>query len=651
MLDLFRSKKRTVKYVLTAVLSLVALSMVVTLIPNLFSSQPPAGLDDPVLAEVGDDTVTRFDVANAMRDYTRSGTPAESMAFMAQQVVDNLIEDKMLLQEADRLGVKPSDKELAAWIKEQMPFLWESGAFDQAQYQQLIQQRFSISVPQFEQDLLRDLTIEYNLRHIVTDNIVMTEADLRKLFEERNEKIKVDYVSIDAATLASRVEPTEAQMQEYFEQNKFRYRIPERRTLKLVTLDPSTAPPPQFSEAEIETFYNQNRYRFETPERVMARHILFMSVDPNQPGGAEMEGAELEAVKKKAEDALARVKAGEDFAEVAQEVSEDLGNKDQGGSLGWVVRGEMVPEFDQALFSLPEGEVSDVVKTQFGYHVIKAEKKDPPQIRSLDDARQEIIADLAVEREQIARIERADQVTTALRNAGDDVESVAREMGLPVTVYEDIDRQRPPAGLSSDPRFLSSIFAAPAPGEVISASDDQRTMIAKVISITPTRDAEFAEVQDRVRADFVQSEGRKLAEARAAELLEKAKGSSLEAAARSLGLAVKSSDFFNRSGGVDDLAPAQTLGDRAFDSEPGTILGPVSSGDHFGVYRVAAKEPADATEFLDQRDEIKGEVLKIKRDEAFGIFRSILRQRYEKNGEIKRYPARIEQMIRDIRAG
>jgi peptidyl-prolyl cis-trans isomerase D len=383
----------------------------------------------------------------------------------------------------------------------------------------------------------------------------------------------------------------------------------------------------------------------------MARHILFMTVDPNDPSGAEKEGPEMEAIKQKAEAALARVQGGEDFAKVAGEVSEDLGTKEQGGSLGWVVRGQMVPEFEQALFALPAGGVSGVVKTQFGYHVIQAEKKDPPQIRSLDDARQEIVADLTIEREQVARLERADRVIAAVRNAGDDVEAVGREMGLPVAVMANIDRQHPPAGLSSDPRFLGQIFSAVAPGEVVSSSEDQRTLIAKVTAINPSRDAELSEVIDRVRADVIQSESRKLAEARAKELFDKAKAGGLEAAARSMGLTVKSSDFFPRTGGVDDLAPAQTLGDRAYNAEVGTVLGPVTAGDRFGVYRIAAKEPADPTEFLDQRDELKGEFLKGKQDEAFGIFRSLVRQRYEKDKKIVRHNDRIEQMIRNIRTG
>jgi peptidyl-prolyl cis-trans isomerase D len=311
----------------------------------------------------------------------------------------------------------------------------------------------------------------------------------------------------------------------------------------------------------------------------------------------------------------------------------------------------MVPEFEQALFALPEGGISDVVKTQFGYHVILAEKKDLPQVRSLDDARQEIIADLTVEREQVARLERTDQVTAAIRNAGDDVESVARDMNLQLTVLEDIDRQRPPAGLAADPRFLGQIFSAVAPGEVVATSDEQKTMIAKVTEINPSRDAELAEVIDRVRADVVQSESRKLAEERAKQVFEQAKSSSLEAAARSAGLQVKSSDLFARTGGVEDLAPAQTLGDRAFNAEVGTVLGPVTAGDRFGVYRIAEKEPADPTEFLDQRDELRGEFLEGRRDEAFNIFRSLVRQRYEKDKRIKRYQDRIDQMIRNIRTG
>jgi peptidyl-prolyl cis-trans isomerase D len=647
MLDLFRSQKKTVKWVLSGLLGLVALSMVITLIPNLFSSQQ-SNVDDPVLVEIGDDTVTRIDVSNAMRDYARSGTPAESMAFMAQQVVENLVEDRILMQEAGRLGIKPTEKELAVWIKDQMPHLWEGGTFNRVLYQQQIAQQFSISVPEFERALLKDLTIEMRLKQLVTDNIVMTDKELRKLFEDRNEKIKIDYVTVQSSQFASKVSPTDEQIQKFFEQNKFRYRVSEQRTVKIITIDASSAKPVQPTDAEIEAYYTQNRYRFETPERVMARHIVFLTSDPNDASGKQLEGEALEAIKKKAEAALARIKGGEDFAKVAQEVSEDPGTKDQGGSLGWVVRGQLPQEFEQALFALQPGDMSGVVKTPFGFHIIQAEKKDAPQTRTLDEARQEIIADLTVEREQTARVDLADKVTSAMRSTAD-VDSVGSEMGLPVMTLENIDRQHPPASLGANPRFLGAIFSAVTPGEVLSDSDDKRTMIAKIISITPPRDSELAEVADRVRTDYVQSQAREMAQADAKDLYEKAKGGDLAAVAKSMGFTVKTRDFFQRTGGVDDFAPAQTLGDAAFNAAVGAVLGPVAAGDGFGVYRVAAKEAADPTAFLDQRDQLKGEFLEARREEAFNIYRSLIRQRYEKDGKVTRYPERIEQMIRDMR--
>jgi peptidyl-prolyl cis-trans isomerase D len=311
----------------------------------------------------------------------------------------------------------------------------------------------------------------------------------------------------------------------------------------------------------------------------------------------------------------------------------------------------MVPEFEQPMFALEPGGISGVVKTPFGYHLIQAEKKDPPQVRSLEEARQEIIADLTVEREQTARMERVDKVTEAMQAAGEDVESVAREMALPVAVFADIDRQSPPPSLAVNPQFVGAIFSEMTPGEVLTDSDDQRTVLAKVTSITPSREAELAEVAGRVRGDLIQSETRRMAEERAKELYENAKGGDLAAAARSMGLSVKTSEFFDRAGGVDDFVPGQSLGDQGFKAEVGEVLGPVSAADRFGVYQIAAKQSADATLFIDQKEDIRNEFLEAQRNEAFGIFKSLVRQRYEKDKKITRFPARIDQFIRAIRAG
>ncbi|MBI1356093.1 MAG: hypothetical protein GC160_17265 [Acidobacteria bacterium] len=650
MFDLFRSQRKVVKWTLGAVLSLVALSMVVTLIPNVFSSQP-TDLNDPVLVQVGDEAVKASEVYQGLREYAQAGTPPESMAFMARQIVDNLIEEKVLMQEASDLGVRPTDAELAQWIKEQMPFLWQGGQFNSAQYQQLIMQRFQMSVPQFESDLLKDLTIELRLRRLVTGNIVMTEQDIKDAFEARNQKAQVDYLLIKAADFRNDVKVTDEALAAFFEQQKFRYRIPEKRTVKVIDVTPAKDVDVSVSEAEVRAFYEQNRYRFETPERVMARHILFMTIDPEaaNPETAELPAEKVKEIEAKAREVLAKVKAGEDFAKLAEEYSDDPGTKNNGGDLGWVYRGQMTPKFEEAVFSMEPGAVSqDLVKTEFGYHIIKVEKKDRPQLKSLDEVHDEIVADLKAERVEVAKMDRLDKIVSEIRNDVTKADQIAQEYELPIMTYANIDQQAPPPDLTRTPTFIGNIMSAPA-GTAVTNTAEGSIQIAAIMEVVPSRDATIEEVKDRLQQDYIQAQSRTLAEARAKEVAEAAKSGDLQSAAKQFGLKVQTSSMFTRRDNIEGLSSAQTLGDTPFNAAVGTVFGPVSAGEAFAVAKVAAQEPADMALYPEQKTEIRETYLQGKQDEAFNIFRTEARQRFEKEGKIKRYDDRINQLVQQIR--
>ena len=639
-----------VKWTLGALLSLVALSMVVTLIPNVFSGQP-TDLNDPVLVQVGDEAVTAAEVYQGLREYAQAGTPAESMAFMARQIVDNLIEEKVLMQEAASLGVRPSEAELARWIKEQMPFLWQSGQFNSAQYQQMIMQRFQMSVPQFEADLLKDLTIELRLRRMVTGNIVMTEDDIKEAFEARNQKAQVEYLLVRAQDFESQVQVTDEAMAEFFEQQKFRYRIPEKRTVKVIDVDQGKDVETTVTDAEVRLFYEQNRYRFETPERAMARHILFMTIDPEAPNPetAELPADTVKEIEAKAREVLEKVKAGGDFAALASEHSDDPGTKGNGGDLGWVYRGQMAAKFEEAVFSMQEGDLSqDLVKTEFGYHIIRVDKKDRPQLKSLEEVRDEIVADLRTERAARARMERLDRIVSEIRNDVSKADELAKEYDLPLMTYANIDQMAPPPDLTQNPVFFGNIFSA-AVGQTVTNTAEGSTQVAAIMEVVPSRDATIEDVRDRLRNDFIQAQARTLAEARAKEVTEAAKSSDLQTAAKRFGLTVRTSEKFTRRDTIEGLASAQALGDTPYNSPIGTVFGPVSAGEHYAVARVIAQEPADMSLYPEQKAEIRETFLQGKQDEAFNIFRTEARQRYEKQGKIKRYDDRINQLVQQVR--
>ena len=355
----------------------------------------------------------------------------------------------------------------------------------------------------------------------------------------------------------------------------------------------------QFSDAEVRAFYDQNRYRFETPDRVHPSHILFLTVNPNT--GAALSDAEKAAKKELANEVLAKVKAGEDFAALARQYSEDPGTKEEGGDLGWVARGQMgTASFEGPTFALQPGQVSDVVETEFGFHIIKMNERESAVRRPIDEVREEIIGDLRAERTALQSQGQEDQALIALRNATPEtIEQVAASLGFPAQTLNGFTITSAPPQISRAPTFRQAIFAGSV-GELVPHADENGMAVALITAIDPARDMTFEEARTRAVNDYVTAEARTMAEAKAAELLAAAKTSSLAEAAASLGYVV--------------FAPIELI-------------------------------PADMTGFAVQRAALREQLLDERRAEAFEIFRDSLMARYQAEGKIRRYDARIQQFL------
>ena len=241
MFDVFRSQRKSVKYLLTFLLGMVGVSMVITLVPGLFST-PTMDLTNPVLAEVGDEQITIRDVQLQLNQMLPPGQDVSRvMGLMAGQALDSLVTERVLLAEADRLGLKPTDRQLAEWIREQIPALFPGGQFDPAQYSAMVQQRFGMSIPDFERRLLVDLTVQGRLQSMVTDSVVVTEPELRRAFTEQNEQARIQYALVETTPFRSQVDASDAKVEEYFNNNRFRYQTEETRSVVYVTFVPKAA--------------------------------------------------------------------------------------------------------------------------------------------------------------------------------------------------------------------------------------------------------------------------------------------------------------------------------------------------------------------------------------------------------------------------
>ena len=650
MFNLFRSQKQAVKIVLGGILSLVAVSMVITLIPGIGGAAADA--DQNVLAEVGDPTLwwlsgahelTINDVQQAMGDLSRGQTiTPRTRGVLAQQTLDSEITNLILMKEAEELGLGANEQELADWLKQQMPFLFIDGVFQPEQYRIMVSQRFRKSIPRFEEEVRRSLIVDVRLRRMVVDGITVGEEELKDIYRRQNEKMKLRFVKIRAEDFREQAQPEEEALQAFYEERKPQYTIPESRGVKLMTIDTADLPEIVPDEQEVERYYRQNRQRYQVDESIRASHILFMTEGKSDE--------EKTALKQKAEEVRKELQAGADFAALAKEHSDDTGTLDKGGDLGWVTRGQMVPNFEKASFGLAAGVLSEVIGTEYGYHVIKVHERQGAHVQSIEEVREEVLQELVQDRQYNARMTHVDMAIAAARKAGKDLEAAAGPLKLEVMTLPKVVRRSPPAALREFRTLTASLFVADE-GEVVTATQGEKTAIAVVTEIVLERQAEFDEVRGPVEDQYVTEESRRLSEERAKEVAETAGKDGLETAARSFRLTPERSDLVRRSDSVPNLGSVGALGDDAFSSETGKAVGPVRSGNDWAVYEVVERQEAEMIGFVDARDDLLEREKARRQEQAFGIYREEVRRRFEQAGRVRRYPTNIQRYVGQLSRG
>jgi peptidyl-prolyl cis-trans isomerase D len=381
MLDRMRRHKAWLKWSL----GVVVVTFVLLYVPS-FLTPPGAGaaLTDAVASVEGN----RITVLAYQRAY--EGQVAQLRQSMGEQfsdqmikqfglpqrIIQQLVGEEAILVEAQRLGFRVSDAELSERIQ-RMPQLQENGRFvGYDKYRMFIAyQRPPLRVDEFEDAVRKSIVME-KFQTAATAWVRVTDSEADEEYRRRNEKVKLDLAVFTANQFRAKVQATDADLQARFDANKDSYRLPEKRRVRFLALDQDVLKRNMTAtNEEVAARYQQNIAMYETPEQVRASHILFKT-----------EGKDDAAVKKTAEGVLKQVKSGGDFAKLAKQYSED-GSKDNGGDLDFFGRGRMVKEFDEFSFSAKPGQISDLVKTQFGYHIIKVTDRRAAATRQMAEVR------------------------------------------------------------------------------------------------------------------------------------------------------------------------------------------------------------------------------------------------------------------------
>ncbi|HWY46640.1 MAG TPA: peptidylprolyl isomerase, partial [Bryobacteraceae bacterium] len=380
MFDLFRSRAKAVRILLGVMLGMVALSMLLYLIPGA-GTTTAADQNDQVVAEIGKDVLTLHDVELGIQQQLRSQQiPPDLVQVIIPQQVDQMVEERAIAYEAKLLGFDISDQDLATAIRST-----QFGTLNAQQYRDAVEQ-MGESVGQFENNTRSGMAL-LALESLAIEGVVVSPAEVEAEYKRRNDKIKLDYLGFDPTVLAGQVKPTPEQLKAYYDKNKNFFTQPETRDVQLIVADQAQIGQSiQISDAQVESYYNSHKDQYRTPERVQARHILIKTTGKTQ--------AEVPQLKAKAEDLLKQIKGGADFGPLAQKNSEDPGSAAKGGDLGWIVRGQMVKNFEDTVFSLKPKEISNVVTTEYGFHIIQVMAKEPARLRTLEEVKPEIVGNL-----------------------------------------------------------------------------------------------------------------------------------------------------------------------------------------------------------------------------------------------------------------
>jgi peptidyl-prolyl cis-trans isomerase D len=620
------NNKLGVRILLGLFVGMIGVGMLLYLVPGQFTTAAPS-MD--VVAEVDGEPVTILEIQQQLARIQRTGAiPPALHALYARQALDQLVFDKELAFEARRLGIRVTDAERAERLRLLVPGAFTGETFvGMEAYAQQVLNTWGMDVPEFERLVSQGMIAE-KFQQLVTDGITVSPTEVEQEFRRRNEKVQLSYVVIRPDDLVARITAGDAELAAYFEKNKAGYTVPERRSVRYALLDTLLLRlRTNVSDDEIRTFYNQNLDRYQLEDRAHVAHILFKTVG--------LTDSSLEEVRKRAEDVLRRAKAGGDFAALARDNSEDT-TREQGGDLGWIVRGQTVPEFEAVAFRLPKGSISDLVTTQYGIHIIKVVDQEQARTQNLEEVRASILSTLQQQKSEQEAEEIAQQIAEDIRRAGrPPLEDLATKYNLTLGDPPPVEPGQTLVDVGASPEIADTIFRL-RPGDVSAPiRTDRGFVVLSVKEALPGHPGTLSEVRDRVLADYRRDQSNELAKSRAEELARRAKaGTDLASAARALGFEAKSSELVARATSIPDIGSASQVGP-AFGLAPGQAGDALFLGANWVVFRVLERQAANPEDLPNQRQEITQQLLQSRREMAYEAFRTSLETRLRSEGKLQ----------------
>ncbi len=524
-----------------------------------------------------------------------------------KQALNQLIDRILMRQAASELDLRVSDQELSQSIRSISAFQ-TAGVFDPRRYQGVLDR--NDWTPDTFEISQRDALLMGKLNNLIGGSVKVSDQEAMEWYMWNDAMVNLDFFLLETDRYTDITVTTE-EIQKYFESRKESYKTEPALKVRYIKFEPKTwTSQVDISDDEIQEYYDDHLDEFQKPKTVEARHIL---IEVDQDADAD----KVAEAKKRAEDILQKARAGQDFAELAKQYSEGP-SKDKGGYLGTFKREAMVKPFTDKAFSMKAGEISDPVRTRFGWHLIKVEKVNEATTTPLIDARDDIRKKLVDERAKQLAYEAAESVFDAAFE-GSPLEEIAADQNLAVNTTDFFTRQGPSKGVPNKAEFAKVAFELPE--EQVSEIQDlgDGYYLLEIVEKQPARIPELVEVEEKVKADLIKEKKNEKAKKDAQALLAALKdGVDIETAGKKFNLVPKSTGFFKRNGSIPNIGFERDLSLTAFElSDKNNLPQKVfQGGKGFYVIKFKQRKTPSTEEFEKEKANIEKRLLQQKRSET-----------------------------------
>jgi len=529
---------------------------------------------------------------------------------LKKAALDNLVNRQIMLHEAGEQKILVSDKDVLDKIQS-MPAFQQNGHFDSRAYAQILEYGMHMDSATFENQIKRSLIID-RLQERISAGIKVSRKELLDNYSQQNEKVQADYVVFSAPAFLSQVEVSDDDINQYFEKNKESYKLPAQRKIRFIYVDCQKVKSSlSVDDGEVTRYYGNHESQYQLAKQVHARHIL-IKID------TAADAAKKEESRKKAEDLLKRIKAGEDFAKLANEFSEDPGSGSKGGDLGYFGQGRMTPNFEKAAFALEKGGISDLVETPFGYHIIKVEDIQEARTKPVEEVRQEIITKVLDEKAWEAAETEAYNMVRNFYKTGQ-LEEVAVKEGYAIADTELAENSKIIPNVGQSEEFVKSAFSLKKEDVSTPVRANAGFYILRLAEEIPSQVPELDKVREKVTQGLKKEKAEAKAKALAEEMRAKLQtaNADLSSLAKEYQVTVADTGEITHYGFIKGLGPSQELANALFGLKKGEFTPVMQTSRGYCIAVLKNRAELDLKKFAEEENTIRDQVMRNKEQQLF----------------------------------